>query len=61
MLLVDVRCYCFSNVSFLNVIILSLCKSMFLFLGNNMLKGLGVKSHGICIFFLSGSEKNVYV
>lgn len=61
MLLVDVRCYCFSNVSFLNVIILSLCKSMFLFLGNNMLKGLGVKSHDICIFFLSGSEKNVYV
>lgn len=45
-------------ISFLSVIILSLCKSMVLFLGKNMLKDLGVKSHDICILFSSGSGEN---
>lgn len=48
-------------INFLNVIILSLYKSMILFLANNMLTDLGVKSHDTYVLFLRGSEKSVYV
>lgn len=43
--------------NFLNLISLTLCKSMTLFLGNDMLKDLGVKSHDVCVLLSNGSEK----
>lgn len=43
-------------INFLNVTSLT-CKRVILFLGSNTLKGLGVKSHSICILLPNGSEK----
>lgn len=43
-------------INFLNVASLTR-KRVILFLGNNTLKSLGVKSHSICILFPNVSEK----
>lgn len=44
-------------INFLNIIILSSCKRIILFLGNNRLKDLGVKDHNLCMLLLNGSGK----